>query len=409
MEPIAKMRMPKYRTRSDKDWAFVEIGGHRTRLPGRANSKESKDAYRELVRKVYSASPAKTAVHVGHENRTVEWLVGEYLLFAAGYFDARSLGNIRDAVRPLVAIHGLTPIDEFGPIALDEVRNAAITGSWIEKGSKCSAWSRATANAHVNRMRGVFRWAVSRQMIPPSILQSLLSLEPLKKGRTSAKEKTPTTPVDPAHVAAVIPFMSPVVAAMVQVQQLTGMRSDNLCALRPCDIDTSGEVWVYRPPKHKSQWRGRVLDVPIGPRAQAILRPFLSRPITAYCFSPIESEILRLAELRKKRKTPVQPSQANRSRKSRNLCEKYRTSSYRKAIVYAIGAANKAIKAANKDGRTVPHWHPHQLRHSLATVARAQFGLEASQVILGHANANVTQIYAERDLSLAKRVAVAIG
>jgi hypothetical protein len=37
------------------------------------------------------------------------------------------------------------------------------------------------------------------------------------------------------------------------------------------------------------------------------------------------------------------------------------------------------------------------------------FGLEAAQVVLGHAEADVTQIYAERNTELAARVVAAIG
>jgi integrase len=57
----------------------------------------------------------------------------------------------------------------------------------------------------------------------------------------------------------------------------------------------------------------------------------------------------------------------------------------------------------------VPHWHPNQLRHTFATAARRQFGLEAAQVALGHAQADVTQVYAERDLTLALKVAAEVG
>lgn len=40
---------------------------------------------------------------------------------------------------------------------------------------------------------------------------------------------------------------------------------------------------------------------------------------------------------------------------------------------------------------------------------RSKFGLEASQVILGHAKADTTQIYAERDLQKAHDVIAANG
>jgi hypothetical protein len=44
-----------------------------------------------------------------------------------------------------------------------------------------------------------------------------------------------------------------------------------------------------------------------------------------------------------------------------------------------------------------------------ATEIRKQFGLEAAQIILGHAQADVTQIYAERDSGLAIRIAKEVG
>ena len=57
----------------------------------------------------------------------------------------------------------------------------------------------------------------------------------------------------------------------------------------------------------------------------------------------------------------------------------------------------------------MPHWHPNQLRHTFATEVRQAYGLEAAQVLLGHARADVTQVYAERDLALAVRVATEVG
>jgi hypothetical protein len=55
------------------------------------------------------------------------------------------------------------------------------------------------------------------------------------------------------------------------------------------------------------------------------------------------------------------------------------------------------------------HWHPNQLRHAHGTRVRREYGLEAAQVVLGHARADVTQVYAEADVSQAARVAAEIG
>jgi site-specific recombinase XerC len=59
--------------------------------------------------------------------------------------------------------------------------------------------------------------------------------------------------------------------------------------------------------------------------------------------------------------------------------------------------------------RRAHRWHPNQLRHTYATGVRKLYGLEAAQVLLGHARADVTQVYAERDWGLALRVAAEAG
>ena len=59
--------------------------------------------------------------------------------------------------------------------------------------------------------------------------------------------------------------------------------------------------------------------------------------------------------------------------------------------------------------RRAHRWNPNQLRHSYATKVRNEHGLEAAQVLLGHARADVTQIYAERNERLAAAVAARSG
>ncbi len=72
-------------------------------------------------------------------------------------------------------------------------------------------------------------------------------------------------------------------------------------------------------------------------------------------------------------------------------------------------AEREQLQAQARAWREQHTWHPHQLRHTAATEIRRTFGLEAAQVALGHAAADVTQIYAERDLELARKVAAKLG
>jgi site-specific recombinase XerC len=62
-----------------------------------------------------------------------------------------------------------------------------------------------------------------------------------------------------------------------------------------------------------------------------------------------------------------------------------------------------------KKWQSVHRWVPNQLRHSAATEIRRQFGVEGAQIMLGHSSADVTQIYAERDLAKGIEIARRIG
>jgi site-specific recombinase XerC len=145
------------------------------------------------------------------------------------------------------------------------------------------------------------------------------------------------------------------------------------------------------------------------------LVPYLLRAADSYCFSPAESEAQRRAEMRAVRKSKVQPSQWNRSKRSprRKPADHYVKDSYRRAIARAVELANRerTKEAADQgvDLELLPHWHPNQLRHSKATEVRRLFGLEAAQVTLGHAHARITEVYAERDTKLAADIARKIG
>jgi site-specific recombinase XerC len=66
-------------------------------------------------------------------------------------------------------------------------------------------------------------------------------------------------------------------------------------------------------------------------------------------------------------------------------------------------------RAALTEWRSEHHWHPNQLRHTHGTRVRREYGLEAAQVVLGHAWAAVTQVCAEADMAQAVQVAAEIG
>jgi integrase len=57
----------------------------------------------------------------------------------------------------------------------------------------------------------------------------------------------------------------------------------------------------------------------------------------------------------------------------------------------------------------VPIFSPNRIRHLFATQVRKEYGLEAAQVLLGHAKADVTQVYAETNRAKGQEVMREIG
>jgi integrase len=130
----------------------------------------------------------------------------------------------------------------------------------------------------------------------------------------------------------------------------------------------------------------------------------MDRPIGAYLFSPQEARQERSARALVHRR-PGQ--QANPRKTDRVVGESYSRLSYTQTI---RRACQKYNAAARSEGRPeIPVWHPNQLRHAAATRIRQDCGLDAAQAALGHARADITQVYAELDTQKALAIFAKLG
>ena len=314
--------------------------------------------------------------------------------------------DIASAMRFVRTLYAGKQVDEFGPLSLKAVRQ-----KMIEAG-----WARSTINRQVQRVQRMFRWGVENELVAASVYQALKAVNGLRKGRSTAREANAIGPVSDAVVETTIAVLPKVVADMVRFQRLTGCRPQDVCLVRPCDVDTSSDLWVFTPTEHKTEHHGRQRTILIGPKARDILRPYLLREKTAFCFTPVESERKRLAALERTRRTPLhygnRPGTNRKARPKRTAGKQYCTSSYRRCIDRAVERINDLRKSqaeADEQIELLEHWSPNRLRHTAATEIRKRFGLEAAQVVLGHSAADVTQIYAERDLTKAAAVVREVG
>jgi integrase len=274
------------------------------------------------------------------------------------------------AVRAMTELYGDVPVADFGPQAL-----RALQRRWS------ATVARSTVNHYVRQCRAIVRWGVGHGLVEPAVIAALEAVEGLRRGRTQAAEGEGRRPVAAAHVEAVCEHMPAPTAAIIRLLALTGARPEEICGLRRQDIDDSGTVWLARPGHHKTAHTGRERIIAFGPRAQAILRPFLLRPPHEHLFSPREA----YAELR-----------AADGARREGQAESPRKTGRRMGDCYTPRALNKAVRRVC-DAHNIPRWTPYQLRHTAASEARKRGNLETAQVLLGHARADVTQIYAERD------------
>ncbi len=340
------------------------------------------------------------------------------------------LVNFGAALKPLRELYGHLNAAEFGPIELRK---------WRDQQVSRKKWSRQYVNAQTRRVRHVFKWAVGHGLLSPLVYQALAAVEGLSAGRTTARENEPVGPVDDATVDATLPFLNRHVRGIVEFMRLTGCRPGEACSLRLCEVDRTGPVWLFSPKKHKTAHHGKGRTIAIGPKAQAVLAPFLGDDPTAPVFSPAAAVAELRAAQRAARKTPRYPSHVRakaakrKHRPKRTPAAAYTTHAVGVAVQRACALAfPPAGELARQKGESrkkwlarltdaqrdrladwdaAHRWHPNQLRHSFATKVRRMpgGGLEGAQVLLGHARADVTQVYAEKNLALAVKLAGEVG
>lgn len=428
--PPLSAKLPKYRKHRPTGRAVVTLNGKDHYL-GMHGTNASKTAYDDLVARWLANGRRLPDDRDEVPAITVNELLAQFYRHAKQHYrkNGKTTGTA-EGFKPIIRLlrqqFGRLPVGEFRALALQALRDELVE----------SGVSRRYVNDQTQRVRRIFRWGASREIVPVEVVQSLATVSSLEKGRSKAREAAPIQPVDDETVDATLPHCSEVVAAMIRLQRLTGMRPSEVCDLRPIDVNRDGDVWVFIPKEHKTEHHSKARAITIGPKGQAVLLPYLERDGAAYCFSPAEATDERRRKLHASRRTPMncgtkpQPIDRRRSR-DRWPGDHYETDAYRRAIHRACDRAFPPPARLAKRGRESVakwqdrlgpskwaelkawqrehRWSPNQLRHSAATEIRRQFGIEAASVILGHSKVDTTEIYALRNLEASKEIARQVG
>ena len=197
--PRPKNPQPKYRFHCSGQ-AFVEFNGQKFYL-GKHGSPQSRAKYLELVSE-YQQSGFQTP---GQPTQQAD----EPLSLAALLTDFRAnglkrLGRKAARIRQYEMLCEIMEDDcahisaeHFGPVKLEEIRQG-----FLEAGN-----CRKFANEKTGMVLRIFKWAVSRELIPASRLVALQSLEPLKIGE--ARDNPKRQPVAREDVLSTLPHLAP--------------------------------------------------------------------------------------------------------------------------------------------------------------------------------------------------------
>lgn len=306
---------------------------------------------------------AAKAAGLPAQRKALSWTCADV---ARGYLaslkDRPGQANATRALRPLLDLYGHTQAGDFDARRFVTVRQQHLDGGAAPR----------TVNDYAGFVRAAFRWAARPEQkgVPPAVALELSLVAALVD-----EDDVPLEDVPEATVRLILPHCAPVVADMLEVQMLTGMRPGELVRMKAGEVDqNAGEgLWLYKPPLYKSRRHASVRaaggrEVWIGPKAQALLSPWLEGKVGT---------------------DPVFPSRFRGC---------YSVQGYRKAVVEACDRAG------------VERFQPRQIRHTALTAVEGETGsLDAAQAVGGHRRPETTRRYAHAQRRLAKETMKRMG
>lgn len=374
-----KNRIPGYCLHRASGQAVTRINGRDVYL-GVYGEPESKAEYDRVIME-YLASKRSPVIHECKSSRTtIMEVLAKYHAWAKNRWskpgDGSQLHRVLSTINEVIRLYGEMPVSEFRGKTMFALRD-----SFMQHG-----WSLTYVNHRISVIRQAWKWMASRELIPAELALAVEAVPRVKFQEYQQGSRPEVEPVSVDDVGKTLPHLPSVVADMVLVQLIAGMRPGEVVRLRAEAIVRREEgCAVYTPKHHKTAYLGHERNVLLDQDAMAVLTPYLEKYPAGYLFRPVDELKERIAKIRKRDTDKA----IEDTRKKRRLGEHWLVTSYARAIA-------RACKKAE-----VPHWHPHQLRHTAATKFGNEYGPLVAKALLGHRSMQMTERYIKSDLESA--------
>lgn len=210
------LRVPSYRGHKPSGQAVVTRNGRDFYL-GKWNTRASRDEYDRLIGEWLAGGrclPSDTEAELSVAEVALRFRRHAKSYYVKEGLPTGELAEYKLVIRLLRQHYGTTPARQFGPLALNTLRQAMVS----------AGLARGVVNQRTSRIKRILKWAVAEELVPPAVHQALAAVEGLRRGRAEAGESKPVRPVAGAVVDAALPHLPIVVAGMVRLQRFTGWR-----------------------------------------------------------------------------------------------------------------------------------------------------------------------------------------
>jgi integrase len=266
---MPKLNEPKLTHRKDGR-AVVHWNGKMYTM-GKSGTPEAKIAYHRFCIEIQNR-PAYVppTPENGKAEVTISELAAAFLDYAVVHKAKPNYTHYRILIMDfLVVIFGNMPANDFRPLLLRNLRDEL-----IRSGRFC----RRQINDYTRRIRTIFTWAEQMEYVNPGKALLLKSVEALEEGHYGTFDNPDREYVPDDVIRRTLPFLPPILRAMVMLQRLTGMRPSEVFRMTVGSIDreSDAEFWLYTLAKHKTRKKtNRKRILPLRKDIQDLIAPYL--------------------------------------------------------------------------------------------------------------------------------------